>query len=427
MKIIVENSGYTINNVGDLSMLKVAIDRLTKLFPNSEIYVFTYAPNELSKHCPKAYPLNPVGRKIWFSPIVKQIYDITPATKIKELLGVVDSSIKNNHPNLARRLISLKLKRRLPQQSKEFEIFSDVLFNADLVVATGGGYITEAFKEHGYMALNTLELALKLKKPTVMFGQGIGPLENGPLLEKCKAVLPYVDLISLREKKFSLPLLQSIGVRKEQILVTGDDAIELAYQKKKTISKSAIGINLRVTGYSGFKGDYTKTLQAIGEILYEKSQKYNCELLPIPISFHSYGDELSDIAAIKQILEKNEYSNEHFRNLDSPEKIIQQVSRCRVVITGSYHAGVYALSQGIPVICFAKSDYYINKFMGLGDQFGGGYEVLCLEDSNCQEKLSLCIDRFWEMDDLLEKKLLKSAEEQITASKAAYQKLTSLI
>ena len=30
----------------------------------------------------------------------------------------------------------------------------------------------------------------------------------------------------------------------------------------------------------------------------------------------------------------------------------------RLVITGSYHAGVFALAQGVPVLALAKSAYY---------------------------------------------------------------------
>ena len=36
--------------------------------------------------------------------------------------------------------------------------------------------------------------------------------------------------------------------------------------------------------------------------------------------------------------------------VDSPLRVIEEIGHCRIVITGSYHAGVFALSQGIPVV-----------------------------------------------------------------------------
>ena len=35
-----------------------------------------------------------------------------------------------------------------------------------------------------------------------------------------------------------------------------------------------------------------------------------------------------------------------------------------VEVTGSYHAGVFALAQGIPVVGLLQSAYYEQKFIG---------------------------------------------------------------
>ena len=53
----------------------------------------------------------------------------------------------------------------------------------------------------------------------------------------------------------------------------------------------------------------------------------------------------------------------------SPEAVMKNVSACRMVVTGSYHAAVFALSQGIPALTISKSAYYDSKFNGLGDMF----------------------------------------------------------
>ena len=61
--------------------------------------------------------------------------------------------------------------------------------------------------------------------------------------------------------------------------------------------------------------------------------------------------------------------------------VFEQIGFCRVLITGSYHAGVFALAQGVPSICVAQSQYYVDKFVGLADQFGEGCRVIQLQES----------------------------------------------
>ena len=54
----------------------------------------------------------------------------------------------------------------------------------------------------------------------------------------------------------------------------------------------------------------------------------------------------------------------------SIEGTITTIARCRLVVTGSYHAALFALSMGVPAIGIATSRYYEDKFLGLADQFG---------------------------------------------------------
>ena len=62
--------------------------------------------------------------------------------------------------------------------------------------------------------------------------------------------------------------------------------------------------------------------------------------------------------------------------IDTPLGVIDEIKHCRLVVTGSYHAGVFALAQGIPVIGLVATEYYQWKFDGLAHQFGEGCRVL---------------------------------------------------
>ena len=75
-KILMEQSGYPLGNLGDVSMLKTAVQRLEELYPHGQIQVFTSAPEKLAQFCPQALPLSLSGRTIWYLPIIGSFYKL---------------------------------------------------------------------------------------------------------------------------------------------------------------------------------------------------------------------------------------------------------------------------------------------------------------------------------------------------------------
>ena len=166
-------------------------------------------------------------------------------------------------------------------------------------------------------------------------------------------VLPSVDLISIRELRTGLPLLNSFGVKRNRVIATGDDAIELVYQARSNELGHGIGVNLRIASYSEIDRG---CISVIRKILHDFSGRNNAVLHPVPISRHE-GD--SDLMTIQALMEGYDDGSDSWRSLDSPHKVIKQIGRCRIIVTGSYHAAVFALAQGISVVALAKSAYYI--------------------------------------------------------------------
>jgi colanic acid/amylovoran biosynthesis protein len=117
----------------------------------------------------------------------------------------------------------------------------------------------------------------------------------------------------------------------------------------------------------------------------------------------------------------------HAEGLRTPIDLIRQIQRCRVVMTGSYHAGVFALANGIPTIGLAKSAYYVDKFLGLADMFGSGCEVVRLDQQDHPEALRRALDRLWHAAPEIRPALLASAEQQIAAGHAAYRRISDLV
>ncbi len=96
------------------------------------------------------------------------------------------------------------------------------------MLAIGGGYVNDIDTYQTRRTLGLLEAAVAEGIPAALVGQGIGPLTSPDLVAEASRVLPRVDLIGLREGRRAPALLERLGVPAERVVVTGDDAIELA-------------------------------------------------------------------------------------------------------------------------------------------------------------------------------------------------------
>ena len=114
-------------------------------------------------------------------------------------------------------------------------------------------------------------------------------------------------------------------------------------------------------------------------------------------------------------------------SLDTPLKVITQTARCRIVVTGAYHAAVFALAQGIPVVCSTNSPYYLAKFQGLKDLFSMGCEIVILSEPDFPGKLATAIEATWNSAEDVRLPLLQASHCQIEGSRRAYQRLQYLL
>ena len=417
MRILIEQGSHPLGNMGDVAMLQVMVTRLSHLWPDAVFEIFTTAPDKLTNFCYGAYPLYPSGHDIWSRPLYKQLYQYVPSS-VAQYLSKFEWKLRYLSPSLVKSIIQFNLKEQ-QTETKSFNSLLETVSSADLVIASGGGYITDVFEEKATTVLSFLGLATALGKSTIMLGQGLGPLENTKLRLLAKAVLPHVNLIGLREKLAGIPLLDSLGVSHHRIVTTGDDAIELAYEARSTTLGNGIGINLRIAKYAEVN---VNLLEIVRDAVQDIAREKDVPLIPVPIS-HS----IFDANTVQQLLAGYDDTSDGGQSLDTPLKVIEQVKRCRVVVTGSYHAGVFALAQGISVVGLAKSQYYKDKFLGVADQFGIGCEVILLDGEQLWEKLIISINNAWRSSEEVRPQLLESAKRQIDLGHTAYRQIYQLV
>jgi colanic acid/amylovoran biosynthesis protein len=305
--------------------------------------------------------------------------------------------------------------------SRALEAYLNELFAADLVVLSGGGDINDTFNNFAMTLLDVMATTAGRATKTAIFGQGFGPIRDPKLLVRAKSVLPTVAMICCREHRAGVPLLYSLGVSPSRVITTGDDAIEIAYEARSEKPGNGIGVNLRVVDYSGVD---LSAIEKIRPVLHTAGRKHNAPLIPLPIARHN---RESDAKSIRQILAGYDDRSDGGEDLDSPLDVIKQVARCRVVVTGSYHAGVFALAQGIPVVGLAKSAYYVDKFLGLADQFGIGCQTVFLDDEQLCSKLTTAIDVAWRSAEEVKCPLLEAAKRQIEMGWDAYRRVHELV
>jgi colanic acid/amylovoran biosynthesis protein len=412
-RIVVEPGSYGCHNMGDVAMMQGAVARLIELWPQAEIEVLTSRPDLLSRYCPSAAPLSVEARKAWLSgrSLIGGFHRKLPAG-ISASLQKLERQLWLRRPEVTDfgfRIKEAILRRPAPSPSS----FRKRLTGASLLVISGMGGINDAFEDSACPLLDELEAVLLAGIPIVAFGQGIGPLSNPALLEKARAVLPQLKLIGLREGHTGLPLLESLGVPRDRISVTGDDAIELAYRLRPSFPGNSIGINLRIAKYAETSNEMVGKLR---EPLRIAAQALNSSLLPVPISFH--GSD-SDVEAVGKLLDDQNHGTQ--ATIESPEDVICLIGSCRVVVTGSYHGGVFALAQGIPVVGLVHSPYYEQKFTGLQEQFPGGCRILDFRRPVTPGEIQDTIHDAWESAEQVKESLLRDAVRQIVLSRAAYR------
>jgi polysaccharide pyruvyl transferase WcaK-like protein len=260
-----------------------------------------------------------------------------------------------------------------------------------------------------------IELAADAGAVTVLVGQGLGPMTDRRLRARAEKVLPRAGFIAVREGLAGLPLLASMGVSADRVMVTGDDAIEPAFAARPDAPGSGIGVNLRVAPYSGVGADLVRD---VGAIVREAARHHAAPLVPVPIS------RMPPIADAETIQAMIGVDGSDITTLG---ELLTLLRNCRIVVAGSYHTAVFALSMGIPAVTIAQSGYYVDKFRGLAEQFGPACRVELVSHPDFPARLRAAIDEAWETAAATREPLLERAARQIASGQAAYRRIFELV
>jgi polysaccharide pyruvyl transferase WcaK-like protein len=374
MRILVDQSGYDLLNIGDVAMLQSCVAGLRRQWPGAEIMVIAHAPERLARYCPGT---TAISRTFADLSLVRPI-PRRPRLAAEQAWKVVG-------PYLSGRLGGRHRSSGRPRTAIQ------AVRAADLVVASGGGYVTDTWWWHAAGVLSLLSLAQRLGKPTAMFGQGLGPIAQRALQAQARAVLPNLKVIGLREERIGRNLALSLGVPSDAIRLTGDDALELTSDAAAAMG-NALGVNVRVSGYAGVE---PAAAAAVGMVILDTATELHAPILGLPVSRYPVD---GDASALRKLMgDQHGHGAIDVPDIASPADLVVLTANCRAIVTGSYHAAVFGLAQGIPAVCLTKSSYYDAKFDGLRALFPDACFVIPLDAPDWADRVRAAIPQAWHL------------------------------
>lgn len=428
IRVVIENSEYWLRNNGDLAMMAVTIRRIRERWPNARIGVLTETPALLSAYFPDAQGITGHDTRPWAEP---GRIELAAARLGSRMAGPAILLSTMTADRIQRKIRSTMCRLREVIGSRPTMLPPDAdghipdgcaaaVRSASLVLCLGGGYLTDADVIQTRRAMGLIDYARSHDVPVALVGQGFGPINDPALMARVAATLPHVGFFALRERVNGPGLLDQIGMPTDRTMVSGDDAIELAYAARTDSIGTKLGFCLRVAGYSSVA---TGSQSTVGLVIRGLARDLGAGIAPLVISENGSEDRRSTLPLVR-------HAPGLVRPLGRfvhPLAVARRVSTCRIVVTGAYHLAVFALSQGIPVVALSSTPYYDAKFVGLGDMFGGGLELVDLNDPQLAQRLTSSIRSAWAQAADARSALRARARIQIDSSKEAFAHVFELV
>ncbi|MGA9531477.1 MAG: polysaccharide pyruvyl transferase family protein [Anaerolineales bacterium] len=399
MQILIENGTNQLDNLGDIAMLRVTVERLRNLWPEARLSVVTRKAAALERHLPNTSPVL-VNYPKWLD----WLRSASPAGGF----GRGSAQVSWMKAWLVRHLLG-----------DYRQVFAQAVGQSDMIVHAGSGIFADPFLPAAIRHLVPFEYALRQGKPTAFFAQGIGPLNDPILSGSVVSILSQATLVTTRDRQSARLLAEKLRVPSSDIDVTGDDALDLAYRNRQKARGPYVGVNLRFAYYSGLSRSQGPGLEPIKDALDAACTSTDSPIMPFAIHH-------SDIEATSGWLSRSGLHSEIQQHEMTVFGLLQAISRCRIVVTASYHGAVLALGQGIPAVCLFTSGYYRAKFTGLAEMFSQGCLLVDLNEPLDSEAISNQLDLLLEHADELRAGLLETTATLVRRSEASYAQLREL-
>lgn len=415
MNVFVEPSSYHLGNAGDSAMMVESLRRLSIVLPDVQLHVATEKPSRLAALCAHA---EPVCETLALRNAICDLPRSAPSSRLQRRIERARGELSLRLDDFRPQRTWEKFRRRISSATGWRE-WCDFIGRFHAVVVTGGGFITDSHWPHARRVFCTAEAAYATERPVVFFGQGVGPLQRRSRFLTAKQILCRAEFVGLREPKEGPQLLQHMELNRSRFAVTGDDALSLAHRSTPSLFGERLGFNIRKSGYSAIDDQVAARCFAALEKL---QSELRVEVQPIAITANP-GE--SDVKTLEQM--PTSIGRLSVNDCLSPDNTVHRIGTCRVVITGSYHAAVFALGQGVSVVGLAANRYYQSKFEGLRKLFGEACSIVALDATDFEARIQKHVHERWRAAPDCRQMLRRATTEQVAACNEAYAKLPRIL
>ncbi|WP_157972328.1 polysaccharide pyruvyl transferase family protein [Saliphagus sp. LR7] len=276
---------------------------------------------------------------------------------------------------------------------------------ADIVVSTGGMFLTEIYFPNKYGVLWELLFATALGTPTVVYAQTLGPFEDESLRSRVSWVLNRIDLITTRDAR-SKKILEDIGVTDTPVQHTADAAFAMPETppKPKPIQRGSnaqsggdlstsgnLDVSISTREWSHFESEdgaktYKQALAATADWLIEEHDA-SVTFLSTCTGWDSYHKD--DRIITYDIVDRMSHSNSERITIDkgeyTPYELRNRYGWMDLHIGTRMHSNILAMLAETPVVAIG----YQFKTADLMEQFGLTEWVIDIEDVTTESMIEL--------------------------------------
>lgn len=364
------------SNRGDAAILEGEIAVFDEMFPGADVTVMTEYP----KAAELVHGVDAVSQ---------QLPPFNPSNILKNgatAFSLVDGMVRRGSG------------KKLP--------FSDLVtdklglqpyHDADVIVSTGGQYMTAAYYPDKIAILAEWYLAEILNKPLIIYAQSLGPFES-PYRGITRFVMDRADLIITRDEQ-SKEHLDQIGVSTETHV-----GVDAAWMMPLEIGTNPLGRNLSYTPSLPERSDgplisisarhwshfdtengEEKYLQAVADTASELIRTRNAEIVFLSTCTGLAGYHTDDRVAASDILDRMEADcREHAQVITeelTPQHLVELYGEMDLHIGTRMHSCILALLAETPVVAIE----YQFKTSGMMSQFGLADRVVNIDGIDTDE------------------------------------------
>lgn len=301
---------------------------------------------------------------------------------IDQLKSFVDSSnivVLSNNPELTERQFQVRSINRF-----DLPKFWSVLQNAQLFISGGGGLFQDSTSIKSVFYYTLLHhMAWMAQVKTMVFAQGLGPLNHPLSKAMTKRAFALCDHVTLRDSK-SIDLLKKWGIEAhltaDPVWCLEPDSSNLSIQKVLDERKDGLLVALSLRQFDNLDIESVKILlEVMIDCLPDDTQ-----LVPLVLQ-KKQDSEILDYASSQWKSRNRDVLDLEFEELEKPSQWLAVISQLDLVVGMRLHSLIMALSSGVPTIGLA----YAPKVEEVMKEFGQPFLNLTNVTNNQKMKIEL--------------------------------------